>query len=58
MENRQLIADLTHLDRAAGRRCIAELLERFDLGAAATKVAATYSAGMRRRCKCGHDPRV
>jgi ABC-2 type transport system ATP-binding protein len=48
-ENLLLIADLAHLDRTAGRRRTTELLERFDLVAAADKTAATYSGGMRRR---------
>ncbi len=48
-ENLQLMADLGHLGRAAGRRQAGELLNRFDLLAAADKAAATYSGGMRRR---------
>jgi len=48
-ENLRLMADLRHLDRAAARRRIAHLLERFDLGDAARKPVATYSGGMRRR---------
>ncbi len=48
-ENLILMADLHHLGRAAGRRRAAELLDRFDLGDAAGKPAATYSGGMRRR---------
>jgi ABC-2 type transport system ATP-binding protein len=48
-ENLQLMADLNHLSRAAGRRRIAELTERFDLSEAADKPAMTYSGGMRRR---------
>src|SRR5207248_5188587 len=36
-ENLRLMADLRHLGRAAGRRRIAELLERFDLSGAARK---------------------
>jgi ABC-2 type transport system ATP-binding protein len=48
-ENLQLMADLRHLGRDAGRRRIAELLERFDLTDAAHKPLATYSGGMRRR---------
>jgi ABC-2 type transport system ATP-binding protein len=48
-ENLLLMADLHHLGRRVGRRRAAELLERFDLVEAATKVAATYSGGMRRR---------
>jgi ABC-2 type transport system ATP-binding protein len=48
-ENLLLMADLHHLGRREGRRRAAELLERFDLVDAATKVATTYSGGMRRR---------
>jgi ABC-2 type transport system ATP-binding protein len=48
-ENLRLMADLRHLGRDAGRRRIAELLERFDLTDAANKPLATYSGGMRRR---------
>ncbi len=48
-ENLLLMADLNHLERAEGRRRAAELLDRFDLGEAARKMAATYSGGMRRR---------
>jgi ABC-2 type transport system ATP-binding protein len=48
-ENLQLMADLNHLGRSAGRARVAELLERFGLVEAATKPASTYSGGMRRR---------
>jgi ABC-2 type transport system ATP-binding protein len=48
-ENLQLMADLRHLGRAAGRRTVAGLLERFDLADAAGKSVSTYSGGMRRR---------
>jgi ABC-2 type transport system ATP-binding protein len=48
-ENLQLMADLNRLGRIAGRRRVAELLERFDLVDAARRPAATYSGGMRRR---------
>jgi ABC-2 type transport system ATP-binding protein len=48
-ENLALMADLHHVDRAEGRRRIAELLERFDLVDAAKKPTVTYSGGMRRR---------
>ncbi|MGW0943970.1 ATP-binding cassette domain-containing protein [Streptomyces sp. NPDC002623] len=48
-ENMQLMADLHHLPRGAGRRAAAELLERFDLTEAAKKPAAGYSGGMKRR---------
>ncbi len=48
-ENLRLIADLRHLDRAAGRRRVTELLAQFDLTEAAHQGVATYSGGMRRR---------
>ncbi len=48
-ENLQLMADLNRLGRAAGRRRVHELLERFDLADAAGRPASTYSGGMRRR---------
>ena len=48
-ENLILMADLCHLGRGHGRRRTAELLDRFDLVGGATKPAATYSGGMRRR---------
>ncbi|MFE9776022.1 ATP-binding cassette domain-containing protein [Streptomyces sp. NPDC005931] len=48
-ENMLLMADLHHLSRREGRRVAAELLERFDLTAAAKKPASTYSGGMKRR---------
>ncbi|MGZ4624429.1 MAG: ATP-binding cassette domain-containing protein [Blastococcus sp.] len=48
-ENLRLMADLHHLGVAGGRRRITELLERFELGEAAGRRAATYSGGMRRR---------
>lgn len=48
-ENLQLMADLRHLGRDAGRRRVADLLEQFDLVDAAHKPLSTYSGGMRRR---------
>jgi ABC-2 type transport system ATP-binding protein len=61
-ENLILMADLHHLGRAEGRRRAAELLDRFDLADAATKTAATYSGGMRRRLDLAMglvaDPRI
>jgi ABC-2 type transport system ATP-binding protein len=48
-ENLFLMADLNHLDRAAGRARARQLLDRFDLAGAARQTAATYSGGMRRR---------
>ncbi|MBA8953192.1 ATP-binding cassette domain-containing protein [Actinomadura namibiensis] len=48
-ENLNLMADLHHLPRRAGRQLTARLLERFDLVEAARKPASTYSGGMQRR---------
>jgi ABC-2 type transport system ATP-binding protein len=48
-QNLLLMADLHHLGKAEGHRRADEMLERFDLTAAAGKLAATYSGGMRRR---------
>jgi len=48
-ENLQLMADLYHVGRAEGSRRTAELLEVFDLTEAGSKMAMTYSGGMRRR---------
>ena len=48
-ENLILMANLHHLGRREGRARADGLLERFGLAGAASKVAATYSGGMRRR---------
>ena len=48
-ENLRLVGKLTHLPRALIRERAAELLERFDLTAAANRPVKTYSGGMRRR---------
>ena len=48
-ENLQLMADLEHLRRDAGRNKVAELLERFELTDAGDRLVSTYSGGMRRR---------
>src|SRR5205823_13841731 len=48
-ENLQLMADLNHLGRVAGRARVDELLARFDLVDAARRPVSTYSGGMRRR---------
>ncbi|WP_335971396.1 ATP-binding cassette domain-containing protein [Streptomyces sp. CA2R106] len=48
-ENLRLIGRLTHVRRSRTRQRAAELLERFDLTAAADRPARTYSGGMRRR---------
>jgi ABC-2 type transport system ATP-binding protein len=61
-ENLRLMADLHHLGREDGRRRVAELLERFDLGEVARKPAMTWSGGMRRRLDLAMtlvgDPRI
>jgi ABC-2 type transport system ATP-binding protein len=61
-ENLQLMADLRHLGKVAGRRRVEELLERFDLVEAAKKPVSTYSGGMRRRLDLAMtligDPRI
>ncbi|NEB00370.1 ATP-binding cassette domain-containing protein [Streptomyces sp. SID13726] len=61
-ENMLLMADLHHLPRSQGRRVVAELLERFDLTAAAGKPASAYSGGMKRRLDIAMtlvgDPRI
>ncbi|GAA1938271.1 daunorubicin resistance protein DrrA family ABC transporter ATP-binding protein [Streptomyces durmitorensis] len=46
-ENLQLMADLKRTP--SGDRTVSQLLERFDLGESADKMAATYSGGMRRK---------
>jgi ABC-2 type transport system ATP-binding protein len=48
-ENLDLVAALSHLGRPQRRRRVSELLERFDLGDAASRPLRTYSGGMRRR---------
>jgi ABC-2 type transport system ATP-binding protein len=48
-ENLLLMADLNHLPRGERRQRAADLLARFDLVEAASRPAATYSGGMRRR---------
>src|ERR1700731_3168294 len=55
-ENLILMADLPHLDRRAGRRRAAELLDRFELVEAARQTVATYSGGMRRRLDLALTP--
>ncbi len=61
-ENLRLMADLRHLGKREGRRRVDELLQRFDLVAAARKPAATYSGGMKRRLDLAMtlvgDPRI
>jgi ABC-2 type transport system ATP-binding protein len=48
-ENLALMADLRHLPRPDGRRRVAALIERFDLGDIARQPAVTYSGGFKRR---------
>jgi ABC-2 type transport system ATP-binding protein len=48
-ENLEMFGRLYHLRAADARRRAGELLERFDLTDAATRVVKTYSGGMRRR---------
>jgi ABC-2 type transport system ATP-binding protein len=48
-DNLRLMADLHRLGRSAGRRRVADLLDRFDLAEAGGTVAAAYSGGMLRR---------
>ncbi len=48
-ENLRMVGKLTHLPRSLIRERSAELLERFDLTAAANRPVKTYSGGMRRR---------
>jgi ABC-2 type transport system ATP-binding protein len=48
-ENLVMIGQLYHLSGRDARQRAAELLQQFDLSAAADRVARTYSGGMRRR---------
>jgi oleandomycin transport system ATP-binding protein len=48
-QNLEFIARLNHLDKAEARRRSGDLLDQVDLGDAADRPVATYSAGMRRR---------
>jgi ABC-2 type transport system ATP-binding protein len=48
-ENLRLVGQLTHLPRSVGRQRADELLEQFDLVAAADRTVKTFSGGMRRR---------
>ena len=48
-ENLVHVGRLFHLGTKEARRRAGEMLERFDLVAAGTRVASTYSGGMRRR---------
>jgi ABC-2 type transport system ATP-binding protein len=48
-ENLEMVGRLYHLPKKTARRRADELLERFDLTDAATRLTKTYSGGMRRR---------
>ena len=48
-ENLEMVGRLYHLPKKQARRRADELLERFDLVDAATRLVKTYSGGMRRR---------
>ena len=48
-ENLEMVGRLYHLPKKQARGRADELLERFDLVGAATRLARTYSGGMRRR---------
>jgi ABC-2 type transport system ATP-binding protein len=48
-ENLEMVGRLYHLPKRQARQRADELLERFDLVDAATRVVKTYSGGMRRR---------
>ena len=52
-ENLILVGRLYHLGKAEAARRAAEVLERFDLVAAADRRVGTYSGGMRRRLDLG-----
>ena len=49
LENLEMVGRLYHLPRATARRRAEEMLARFDLEDAASRLAKTYSGGMRRR---------
>jgi ABC-2 type transport system ATP-binding protein len=61
-ENLILMAELHHLSRQEGRARAADLLERFDLVEAGSKILSTYSGGMQRRLDLAMtligDPRI
>jgi len=48
-ENLRLVGRLTHMSTSVVRPRVEELLDQFDLAAAADRPAKTYSGGMRRR---------
>jgi ABC-2 type transport system ATP-binding protein len=53
LENLEMVGRLYHVPAAEARRRGEELLERFELTAAAHRTAKTYSGGMRRRLDLG-----
>jgi ABC-2 type transport system ATP-binding protein len=61
-ENLILMAELHHLSRQEGRGRAADLLKRFDLVEAGSKIISTYSGGMQRRLDLAMtligDPRI
>jgi ABC-2 type transport system ATP-binding protein len=61
-ENLILMAELHHLSRQEGRARAADLLKRFDLVEAGSKILSTYSGGMQRRLDLAMtligDPRI
>jgi ABC-2 type transport system ATP-binding protein len=61
-ENLILMAELHHLSRPEGRARAADLLKRFDLVEAGSKILSTYSGGMQRRLDLAMtligDPRI
>jgi ABC-2 type transport system ATP-binding protein len=61
-ENLILMAELHHLTRQEGRARAADLLKRFDLVEAGSKILSTYSGGMQRRLDLAMtligDPRI
>jgi ABC-2 type transport system ATP-binding protein len=61
-ENLEMVGRLYHLPKKTARRRADELLERFDLSDAATRLVKTYSGGMRRRLDLAaslvYSPRV
>jgi ABC-2 type transport system ATP-binding protein len=53
LENLEMVGRLYHVPTAEARKRGEELLERFELTAAANRTAKTYSGGMRRRLDLG-----
>jgi ABC-2 type transport system ATP-binding protein len=53
LENLEMVGRLYHLPASEARRRAESVLERFDLSDAASRVAKTYSGGMRRRLDLG-----